>query len=90
MRSWLVGEGEKRGHSIILDEWTDVNGHGPLQDNTNDCGVFASQVGNSLAVGENLWFCQDDMPRLRKEMIVEIARGELHPSLKAENLVSNK
>eukprot|EP00056_Hartaetosiga_gracilis_P012901 m.208317 g.208317 ORF g.208317 m.208317 type:complete len:81 (-) comp13764_c1_seq5:336-578(-) len=58
MRSWLVGEGEKRGHSIILDEWTDVNGHGPLQDNTNDCGVFASQVGNSLAVGENLWFCQ--------------------------------
>eukprot|EP00055_Hartaetosiga_balthica_P003939 m.9522 g.9522 ORF g.9522 m.9522 type:complete len:479 (+) comp3482_c0_seq1:1-1437(+) len=88
IRKWLVGEGSRRDYQIDLNEWQDVQGNGPQQDNTSDCGVFASQVGNSLAVGEPLWFHQSDMPRIRKEMMIELSQGKLRTSLQRDAVLN--
>ena len=55
----------------------------PQQTNGSDCGFFASQFINYLATNDAFDFTQDDMPRIRQQMLLEILDGQLKA---AENL----
>ncbi len=59
--------------------WKDVMPRNtvPQQRNGSDCGVFASQFINYLATNDAFDFTQDDMPRIRQQMLLEILDGEL-------------
>ena len=49
----------------------------PQQIGGSDCGVFSSQFTNYLATDDAFDFTQDDIPRIRKQMLLEILNGEL-------------
>ena len=74
----------KKGSEFNVDDWrlTTVQDL-PQQKNNYDCGVFALKYADCAARDAEFNFCQNDMPRFRRQMMVEILRSALFPSSEA-------
>lgn len=49
----------------------------PQQMNGSDCGMFSCTFAEFISRDARITFTQEDMPYLRKKMVVEIMLGEL-------------
>jgi sentrin-specific protease 1 len=49
----------------------------PLQMNGNDCGVFATFCAHYLAHGADPNFSQEDIPHLRRRMMISILKKRI-------------
>lgn len=49
----------------------------PQQMNGSDCGMFSCTFAEFITRNAKITFKQEDMPYLRKKMVVEIMSGEL-------------
>ncbi|PVG02593.1 cysteine proteinase [Serendipita vermifera] len=71
---------DKKSTPFDFTGWTDFFGEdGPQQENGYDCGVFVCQTMENLSRGISLPFdfSQQDMPYLRRRMVLEITAQEL-------------
>ncbi|KAF7266360.1 uncharacterized protein LOC143202559 [Rhynchophorus ferrugineus] len=79
LRNYLEAEHlDKKGSvydtsDIILENMENI----PQQMNGSDCGMFSCTFAEYLTRNAKITFKQDDMPYLRKKMVVEIISGEL-------------
>ena len=79
-KSWLRGE---MGHAYVDSEWTVIEdprypgrGKGPLQNNANDCGVFAVTTAKMLVLGvDPMAVSAGDMPMQRRRLVAELLNG---------------
>ena len=79
-KTWLRGE---MGHSYVDSEWTVVDdpkypgrGKGPVQDNANDCGVFAVTTAKMIVLGvDPMAVSARDMPLQRRRLAAELLNG---------------
>ena len=79
-KSWLRGE---MGHAYVDSEWTVIEdprypgrGKGPLQNNANDCGVFAVTTAKMLVLGvDPMAVSAGDMPLQRRRLVAELLNG---------------
>ncbi len=79
-KSWLRGE---LGRSYVDSEWTVVEdpihpgrGKGPVQNNANDCGVFAVTTAKMLVLGvDPMAVSAKDMPLQRCRLVAELLNG---------------
>ncbi|GAA93447.1 hypothetical protein E5Q_00088 [Mixia osmundae IAM 14324] len=80
LREYLKAESlDKRKKPIDLSDWQDYFDSGaPQQDNAFDCGVFASQVMETISRNNvGLDFAQRNMPYIRRKMVLECAKQSL-------------
>lgn len=49
----------------------------PRQSNSSDCGVFSCMIAEYIARNSEITFSQNNIPDLRKRMILEITEGKL-------------
>lgn len=49
----------------------------PGQSNSNDCGVFSCMIAEYIPRNSEITFSQNNIPDLRKRMILEITEGKL-------------
>ena len=87
-KSWLKGE---LGRSYVDSEWTVMEdpvhpgrGKGPVQNNANDCGVFAVTTAKMIVLGvDPMAVSAADMPMQRRRVVAELLNGgfsgELEP-----------
>jgi hypothetical protein len=75
---WLRDEHQnKKRTALDTSDWTLVSRDGiPKQKNLVDCGMFMLKNADCLLRGAPLDFTQDDMPALRKRVVLELLRGE--------------
>ena len=79
-KSWLKGE---LGRSYVDSEWTVVEdpmhpgrGKGPVQNNANDCGVFAVTTAKMVVLGvDPMAVSAGDMPMQRRRVVAELLNG---------------
>ena len=79
-KSWLRGE---LGHSYVDSEWTIIEdsehpgrGKGPVQNNANDCGVFAVTTAKMVMLGvDPMAVSAEDMPLQRRRLVAELLNG---------------
>lgn len=79
-KSWLRGE---LGRSYVDSEWTVVEdpmhpgrGKGPVQNNANDCGVFAVTTAKMVVLGvDPMAVSAADMPLQRRRLVAELLNG---------------
>ena len=79
-KSWLKGE---LGRSYVESEWTVIEdpghpgrGKGPVQNNANDCGVFAITTAKMVVLGVNpMAVSAEDMPLQRRRLVAELLNG---------------
>ena len=79
-KSWLRGE---MGNAYVDSEWTVIEdptypgrGKGPVQDNANDCGVFAVTTAKMLVLGvDPMAVSARDMPLQRRRLVAELLNG---------------
>lgn len=77
---WLRGE---LGHSYVDSEWTVLEdpahpgrGKGPVQNNANDCGVFAVTTAKMVVLGvDPMAVSAADMPLQRRRLVAELLNG---------------
>ncbi|KAL1490382.1 hypothetical protein ABEB36_013091 [Hypothenemus hampei] len=79
LRRYLEAEHlDKKGISYNTSEFTLENMENiPQQMNGSDCGMFSCTFAEFISRNAKITFGQEDMPYLRKKMIVEIMTGEL-------------
>jgi sentrin-specific protease 1 len=82
LRTYLDKEhrDKKGGVPFDFEGWTDFFAHeGPQQENGYDCGVFVCQTMENLSRGVPVPFdfTQQNMPYLRRRMVLEIAAERL-------------
>ena len=79
-KSWLKGE---LGRSYVDSEWTVIEdpvhpgrGKGPVQNNANDCGVFAVTTAKMVVLGvDPMAVSAEDMPMQRRRVVAELLNG---------------
>ena len=79
-KSWLKGE---LGRSYVDSEWTVIEdpehpgrGKGPVQNNANDCGVFAVTTAKMVVLGvDPMAVSAQDMPMQRRRVVAELLNG---------------
>ena len=79
-KSWLKGE---LGRSYVDSEWTVLEdpvhpgrGKGPVQNNANDCGVFAVTTAKMVVLGvDPMAVSAQDMPMQRRRVVAELLNG---------------
>ena len=79
-KSWLKGE---LGRSYVDSEWTVMedpghrgHGKGPVQNNANDCGVFAVTTAKMVVLGvDPMAVSAEDMPMQRRRVVAELLNG---------------
>lgn len=79
-KSWLRGE---LGRSYVDSEWTVIEdpahpgrGKGPVQNNANDCGVFAVTTAKMVVLGvDPMAVSAADMPLQRRRLVAELLNG---------------
>ena len=79
-KSWLRGE---LGRSYVDSEWTVLEdpvhpgrGKGPVQNNANDCGVFAVTTAKMVVLGvDPMAVSAEDMPMQRRRVVAELLNG---------------
>ena len=79
-KSWLKGE---LGRSYVDSEWTVMEdpehpgrGKGPVQNNANDCGVFAVTTAKMVVLGvDPMAVSAEDMPMQRRRVVAELLNG---------------
>ena len=79
-KSWLKGE---LGRSYVDSEWTVLEdperpgrGKGPVQNNANDCGVFAVTTAKMVVLGvDPMAVSAADMPMQRRRVVAELLNG---------------
>ena len=79
-KSWLRGE---LGRSYVDSEWTVIEdsehpgrGKGPVQNNANDCGVFAVTTAKMVMLGvDPMAVSAEDMPLQRRRLVAELLNG---------------
>eukprot|EP01083_Nonionella_stella_P281201 956833_1 len=67
---------QKRGDELDVSSWTVYDAkinEIPQQSNCNDCGVFVCKYADFASEGLPFEFTSEDMPVIRKRMILEIA-----------------
>jgi len=83
LRRWLEDEHQaKKEAPYDTSQWSDVvwkKGETPQQQNGSDCGVFMTRTADYLARDAVLDFSQQDMPYLRRRMVLEVLRTSLLP-----------
>ncbi|XP_050307216.1 sentrin-specific protease 1-like [Anthonomus grandis grandis] len=79
LRSYLEAEHlDKKDSPYNTRDWNLVNmDEIPQQMNGSDCGMFACTFAEFITRKAKITFSQDDMPYLRKKMVVEIMSGKL-------------
>ncbi|XP_037915051.1 sentrin-specific protease 1-like [Hermetia illucens] len=55
----------------------DAAANTPQQENANDCGVFSCSIAENISKHRQILFTQENIPYIRKRMIVEIIQGKL-------------
>ncbi|ENN80362.1 sentrin-specific protease 1 [Dendroctonus ponderosae] len=79
LRKYLEAEHMDKKSSVYntkdftLENMDDI----PQQMNGSDCGMFACTFAEFITRNAKIVFSQDDMPYLRKKMVVEIMTGDL-------------
>jgi len=70
---------DKKKSKIDLSDWQSIcmGCDSPQQNNGSDCGVFTCTTAEFISRNAKLTFCQEDMPLLRKTMVVEIVKAKL-------------
>ena len=79
-KSWLKGE---LGRSYVDSEWSVLEdpvlpgrGKGPVQNNANDCGVFAVTTAKMVVLGvDPMAVSAEDMPMQRRRVVAELLNG---------------
>ena len=82
LRRWLQDEHlEKKKAPYDASGFTEVQWKRgtPQQRNGSDCGVFMTRTADFLARDAVLDFTQEDMPYMRRRMVLEILRTHLLP-----------
>uniref|UniRef100_A0A1Y1KKI8 Ubiquitin-like protease family profile domain-containing protein n=1 Tax=Photinus pyralis TaxID=7054 RepID=A0A1Y1KKI8_PHOPY len=79
LRKYLKAEHlDKKGEEYDVNDWVLENVSDiPQQMNGSDCGVFSCTYAEFLTRKAGLNFSQENMPYLRRKMILEILNGEL-------------
>mmetsp|Transcript_4108 Transcript_4108/g.8852 ORF Transcript_4108/g.8852 Transcript_4108/m.8852 type:complete len:685 (+) Transcript_4108:229-2283(+) len=80
LRQYLQDESQdKRKMTLDLSRWVDVEYKEgiPRQRNGSDCGVFMCTNANYISRGARLNYSQEDMPYMRKRMVLEILNAQL-------------
>ena len=70
---------DKKKSEIDLSDWQSIcmGCASPQQNNGSDCGVFTCTTAEFISRNAKLTFCQEEMPLLRKTMVVEIVKAKL-------------
>ncbi|XP_070377109.1 sentrin-specific protease 2-like [Dermacentor albipictus] len=73
LRQYLECESrQRRNHGLAGDDWTLKVVNVPLQQNRNDCGMFACQYAECVSRDAPITFGQRNMPYFRKRVAYEI------------------
>ncbi|KAL8935154.1 MAG: hypothetical protein Q9211_004851 [Gyalolechia sp. 1 TL-2023] len=73
IKVWLRGE---LGDAFVDPEWTLSQGHGPVQRNGSDCGVFCTTTAKMIVLGvDPMAFSATDIPTQRRRMLAELMNG---------------
>ncbi|KAL9602524.1 MAG: hypothetical protein Q9219_001819 [cf. Caloplaca sp. 3 TL-2023] len=73
IKSWLRAE---LRDAFVDAEWTLLQGHGPVQRNMSDCGVFCATTAKMIVLGvDPMAFSAADMPMQRRRMLAELING---------------
>jgi len=83
LRKYIEDESiDKKKVAYSLSDWSDVvHADSPTQRNGYDCGVFMCTTADYLSQRAMLDFTQDQMPLLRRRMVLQILRCALQDEL---------